>query len=113
LAGERHARRDTSLRRWGYNGGSVYLGKQKVPVNVPRVRDVGSGREMPLKTYEALRSPHVIEKSALALALSGISQRKYEKAAALIPETFGIKSSSVSRHFIRASARALKKFLGE
>lgn len=44
--------------------------------------------------------------------LNGVSQRKYEKAAALIPETFGIKSSSVSRHFIRASALELKKFLG-
>jgi transposase-like protein len=112
LAGESHARRDTSIRRWGYNDGSVYLGKQKVPVSVPRVRDVEACREIPLKTYEALRSPGVIEKSALALVLNGISQRKYEKAATLIPETFGIKSSSVSRHFVKASALELKKFLG-
>ena len=111
LAGKRHSRRETSTRRWGYNDGSVYMGMQKVPVSVPRVRDVEAGREIPLKTYEALRSPRVIEKSALALVLNGVSQRKYEKAASLIPETFGIKSSSVSRHFIKASALELKKFL--
>ena len=111
LAGKSHSRRETSLRRWGYNAGSIYLGKQKAAVRVPRVRDVEASREIQLKTYEALRAPGVIEKSALALALSGVSQRKYEKAAALIPETFGIKHASVSRHFIKASARVLRKFI--
>lgn len=111
LAGESHSRRAAPVRRWGYNGGSVYLGKQKVSVRVPRVRDVAAGREIPLKVYGALRSRGVIEKSALALVLNGVSQRKYEKAAALIPETFGIRSSSVSRHFVTASAAALKAFV--
>lgn len=111
LAGESHSRRGAPVRRWGYNGGSVYLGTQKVSVRVPRVRDVAAGREIPLKVYGALRSRGVIEKSALALVLNGVSQRKYEKAASLIPETFGIRSSSVSRHFVKASAAALKAFV--
>lgn len=111
LAGAAYSRGTGPVQRWGHNAGSVYLGKQKVPVSVPRVRDVAAGREIPLKTYEALRDRRVIEKSALALVLSGVSQRKYEQAAALIPETFGIRHSSVSRHFVRASAKTLREFL--
>jgi len=111
LAGGAYSRGTGPIQRWGSNPGSVYLGKQKVPVSVPRVRDVVAGREIPLKTYEALRGRRVIEKAALALVLSGVSQRKYEQAASLIPETFGIKHSSVSRHFVKASARVLKEFL--
>jgi len=111
LAGVAYSRGTGPVQRWGFNPGSVYLGMRKVLVSVPRVRDVVAGREIPLKTYGALRNPHAIEKSALALVLNGVSQRKYEKAASLIPETFGIKSSSVSRHFIKASARMLREFL--
>jgi len=110
LAGASHSRKDGSIRRWGRNPGSVYLGKQKVAVRVPRVRDVAAGVEIPLKTYERLRSPQVIEDAAMAVVLNGVSQRKYEKVARLIPEAFGIKGSSVSRHFIRASAGKLRRF---
>jgi transposase-like protein len=111
LAGASYSRGTGSIQRWGNNPGSVYLGKQKVPVSVPRVRDMSAGREIALKTYEGFRNKRVIEKSALALVLSGVSQRKYEQAASLIPETFGIKHTSVSRHFVKASARVLKDFM--
>lgn len=111
LAGARYSGGDSAVRRWGYNGGSVYLGKQKVPLKIPRVRDVVEGREIPLPSYEVLRDPRRIEDSALALVINGISQRKYENAATLIPETFGIKHTSISRHFIRASAKKLKEFM--
>ena len=44
LAGPRSERKesDQPLRRWGFQPGSVYLGDQKLPVEVPRVRDVDS-----------------------------------------------------------------------
>ena len=45
LAGPRYQRKgsDQPLRRWGAQAGSVYLGDQKLPVEVPRVRDVVRG----------------------------------------------------------------------
>ena len=38
MVGERHSR-EGSLKRWGSNPGSVFLGNQKLSVQVPRVRD--------------------------------------------------------------------------
>ena len=42
LAGDRYSRKDTQTpnRRWGSQQGSVYLADQKVPLSVPRVRNV-------------------------------------------------------------------------
>ena len=39
--------------------------------------------------------------------MAGISCREYEAAAEAVPEAFGLRRSSVSRRFIRASAREL------
>ena len=41
--------------------------------------------------------------------LGGLSTREYEAAAEAVPEAFGLAKSSVSRRFIRASARALQQ----
>jgi putative transposase len=92
---------------WGSNPGSVYLGDQKVAIEVPRARNRRTGEEMRLATYERLQSPGVIEDLALRRVINGISMRKYEEAALSIPETFGIKRDSVSRRWIRASAKKL------
>src|SRR6476620_6829190 len=50
LVGERYARRGrrTGLVRWAQQRGSIYVGDQKVPVRVPRVRDRRANREVPL-----------------------------------------------------------------
>ena len=45
-----------------------------------------------------------------AQVINGISTRHYEKAAVVVPETFGITKSSVSRKFVQASAQKLKEF---
>lgn len=111
LAGSRYGRGKGSLRRWGYNPGSVCLGGQKVSVKVPRVRNSIDEREIPLKSYKALRDTGIIDDSALGMVLNGLSQRKYSKVATVVPETFGIKHSSVSRRFIRASAKKLRELM--
>jgi len=92
---------------WGSNPGSIYLGDQKVAIEVPRARNRRTGEEMALRSYERLQSPRVIEDLALRRVINGISMRKYEEAALSIPETFGIKRDSVSRRWIRASAKKL------
>jgi transposase-like protein len=92
---------------WGSNPGSIYLGDQKVAIEVPRARNRRTGEEMTLRSYERLQSPRVIEDLALRRVINGISMRKYEEAALSIPETFGIKRDSVSRRWIRASGKKL------
>lgn len=80
-------------------------------MEVNRVRKKGGGKEIPLESYEALQNPRQIDEVGLKRVIGGLSQRKYEKALIGVPETFGIKKSSVSRRFIRASAKKLRKFL--
>lgn len=111
IAGERYSRTHPQFKRWGRNGGSVYLGDQKVSIEVPRVRDVLEDREVSLSSYRELQNARQIDEAVFSRVINGLSARKYEKAALSVPETFGIKKSSVSRKFIRTSARKLKECL--
>jgi len=111
LAGARYTRTHPDLKRWGCNEGSVFLGDQKVPIAVPRVRDILQGKEVPLSSYRGFQSPRSIDEVVFKRLINGISTRKYEKAALEVPATFGIKKSGISRKFIRASARKLKECL--
>ena len=111
IAGARYTRTNPDFKRWGCNEGSVFLGDQKVSVRVPRVRDVSQGKEVPLSSYRDFQNPGSIDEVVFKRLINGISTRKYEKAALEVPATFGIKKSSISRQFIRASARKLKECL--
>ena len=112
LAGTRYARDDGTpgVARWGQQRGSIYLADQKVPITVPRVRDLQAGTELPLATYAQLQTPRAQDVGLFRRVLAGVSTREYEAAAEAVPEAFGIAKSSVSRRFIRASADALRQF---
>jgi len=111
LAGQRYARvdRTAGVVRWGRQRGSIFLADQKVPLLVPRVRDRAAGRELPLATYAALQTPRAQDAGLFRRVLSGLSCREYEAAAEAVPEAFGLRKTSVSRRFIRASARELAR----
>lgn len=113
LAGPRHSRGEglPGHVRWGRQGGSVYLLDQKVPVNVPRVRDRARGTEVRLPLYRSLQSPRGADEGLLLRVLRGISCRSYQAAAEAIPEALGMSPSTVSRRFIRVSARKLAELL--
>jgi putative transposase len=110
LAGRRYARQDgrAGVVRWGTQAGSIYLADQKLPLSVPRVRDQRQGRELALPTYHALQTPRRQDAGLFRRVLGGLSCREYQAAAEAVPEAFGLARSSVSRRFIRASARALR-----
>jgi putative transposase len=108
--GERYDRSGTGIKRWGSNPGSVFVGDQKLKINVPRVRDVEAGEEVQLRSYERLQNPAHLDELALSRVINGISQGKYERAAEHVPETFGIKKTSITRKFIRASGKQLESF---
>ena len=110
LAGERYKREGMEGHdRWGKQWGSVYLRDQKVPILVPRVRNRREGREIVLKSYERLQEPQNGDEGVLKRILHGLSCRSYEACAEAVPEAFGLSGSAVSRRYIRASARELKK----
>ena len=113
LAGPRHARGDghAGIARWGSQAGSVFIADQKLPMQVPRVRDTHAQREVPLATYAALQTPRAHDVGLFRRVLGGLSTREYEAAAEAVPEAFGLAKSSVSRRFIRASARELQRLL--
>ena len=111
LAGARYRRGDglAGHVRWGRQRGSVYLADQKLPIQVPRVRNRLTGQEAPLETYTRLQRPRGADAGLFRRVLKGLSCRDYEGCAEAAPEAFGLSPSTVSRRFIRASARKLKE----
>jgi hypothetical protein len=57
LAGSRYTRIHLDLKSWGCNERSVFLGDQKVPIAVPRIRIVSNGKEVPLSSYRGFQNP--------------------------------------------------------
>ena len=112
LTGQKYSRKagKTSNRRWGAQPGSVYLSDQKVPIVVPRVRDVEANEEVPLEVYHRLQRPKQMDEGLLLRVVNGIATRSYERCAEAVPEAFGLSSSSVSRRFIKASSAKLRQF---
>ena len=112
LAGERYRRGDglPGLVRHGSNPGSVRLGGQRVPIRVPRVRNLAKGSEVPLATHQALsEASGTVNEALLRRVLYGLSCRNYEAAAEAVPGAIGLSSSTVSRQFIEASAAKLRE----
>jgi transposase-like protein len=111
LAGERYVRegRLPGHVRWTPQRGSIYLADQKIPIEVPRVRDQLRNQEVPLPTYERLQAPRALDSGLLHKVLGGLSTREYERCAEAVPEAFGLSASTVSRRFKRASAKKLQE----
>ena len=91
LAGLRYSRRG-SIKRWGSNPGSVFLGNQKLSIRVPRLRDVEENEEVELESYNQLQSPQIVDDRVFVQVLNRISTRKYEKAVEKISTNKGIDS---------------------
>jgi transposase-like protein len=110
LAGARYSRAGgrPEFARWGSQRGSVCLADQKLPIAVPRVRDVARRREVPLAVYGKLQVPRAADEGLFRKVLLGLSCRRYRESAEAVPEAFGLSPSSVSRRFIRASERSLR-----
>ena len=96
--------------RWASSPGSVYLGDQKVPILVPRVRDRKQGAEVPLETYQALREKPEGDETLYKRILLGLSCRDYRACSEAVPEVLGLSRSSVSRRFVTASDGKLREF---
>jgi len=88
LVGKKHQHGKDNVR-WSKQAGSVYLRDQKVPIRVPRVRNKKHNMEIPLVAYQEMQEPHLSDRQTMLKLLNGISTRKYQRSAELIPEVFG------------------------
>jgi len=112
LAGARYRREGgrPGLARHGSNATSVRLAGQRVPLRVPRVRNVAAGTEVPLASLRALRAaPGSVDETLVRRVLYGLSCHNYEAAAEAVPGAIGLSPSTVSRQFIEASAAKLRE----
>lgn len=108
LCGDRHERLEgRQASRHGSQRGVITIAGQKVGIERPRVRS-HSGSEVKLSLYESLQSEDAMPEAVLRRLIRGVSCRDYEGVVDLATEGFGVKRASVSRAFVKASARELR-----
>lgn len=110
LSGPDYAPTDPALQKWASQGGSIYIGDQKVKVQVPRLRNIAFG-EVQLQSYEKMKERGQFSEELLQKMLRGVSERKYEETVVQGAQAFGVSPSSVSRHVVEVTAKKLKEFL--
>ena len=111
IAGVKHSKNPNRLANWwGQDDGHVYFDGKTIPILKPRLRG-NDKKEIPLKTYKMLQNPDGIKEAAHRKIILGLSSRNYEEASESFLKGYGIKKSSISRSFVKATAGQLKEFL--
>lgn len=113
LAGERYSRNkpyDGRYSRWGSNPGSVRIAGERVPFEVPRVRDNHHQQSHSLESYEALHEGVEFSDRLYDNVLLGLSTGDYDRVASQFVDGFGLSQSSASRTFQERSRKALEAF---
>ena len=98
------------IYRHGKQKGYVVYAGRKLGVEHPRLRHPQSG-EVPLESYRAFQANGRIQKAVARRVLRHCSMRNYEGALDDCLQGYGIKRSSVSRHFKATTTQELKELL--
>lgn len=101
---------ERSAHWWGSELGSVCYDGQKILIDHPRLRSKDN-KEIPLSSYKAFQSAKGMSSLMTKRMVLGLSTRNYEEALDGFLRGYGIKKSSVSRHFIKATTEQMKEFL--
>ena len=100
---------ERTVTRYGQQRGMVVIAGQKLPVQRPRIRYTQRCGEAELENYGRLQSPDAMPQSVLRRLVRGVSCRDYEGVVDMAREGFGVKKSSVSRSFVKASAKEVRQ----
>jgi transposase-like protein len=100
---------ERQVTRYGRQRGVVVIAGQKLPVERPRIRYTQRCGEAELENYACLQSPEAMPQSVLRRLVRGVSCRDYEDVVDMAREGFGVKKSSVSRSFVKASAKVVRE----
>jgi transposase-like protein len=96
--------------RWGSEPGYCVVGGQKIPLQRPRVRD-NSKRDVPLGSYELLQQASLMEETVWKKIMNGLTTRRYSDVVKELEQAYGVRKSTISEHFIRASRQRLDRLL--
>lgn len=112
VAGDKHPGRAGGDVRWhGSQRGQIVMDERKLQVERPRLRDK-RGKEVSIPAYEQLRDEQRLMQRIYDIMVTGVSTRKYDEVLPEMAHTVGISKSSVSRHFVKASQKALDELMG-
>lgn len=100
---------ERTVTRYGHQRGVVVIAGQKLPIERPRVRYTQRCGEVDLENYARLQSPEAMPQAVLKRLVRGVSCRDYEGVVDLARQGFGVKKSSVSRSFVKASAKEVRQ----
>ncbi len=110
LCGQRYERvPERTVTRYGHQRGVAVIAGQKLPISRPRMRYTRHCGEAELETYARLQSPDAMPQSVLKRMVRGVSTRDYQGVVDLAREGFGVQKSSVSRSFVKASAKEVRQ----
>jgi len=98
-------------RRHGGQRGWAMLAGQKVPLERPRARHTDGRGEAQLAVYRLLQNPDNLGAAVLRRILHGVSARNYGQVIEQVRRSFGVKRSSVSRHYVRVMADRIRGFV--
>lgn len=98
------------IHRHGSQPGYVVFSGRKVKLERPRLRSVEK-QEVPLASYQAFQEDGQMQRAVARQLTRQCSTRDYEGALEEALEGYGIKRSSVSRHWKAATAQELKKLM--
>lgn len=108
--GQRYERLpERTVTRYGHQRGVAVIAGQKLPIVRPRMRYTRQCGEADLETYARLQSPEAMPQSVLKRLVRGVSCRDYQGVVDLAREGFGVQKSSVSRSFVKASAKEVRQ----
>jgi transposase-like protein len=96
--------------RHGHQLGYVIYGGRKVSLERPRLRSC-EDKEVPLASYQAFQKNDKLQKSVARQLTRQCSTRDYEGAIESCLEGYGIKRSSVSRHWKAATVAELDRLM--
>jgi transposase-like protein len=108
-AGEKYER-GNRYNRWGSNPGSIRIGEEKVPVDVPRFYDKENNKTEESSYYRQLHELPMPTEEVLKKVIKGLSQKDYEEVTKSVMESFGLSQSTISRTFIEESKKRLEEF---
>lgn len=98
------------VRRYGQQRGYVVFGGRKVAIERPRLRS-RKDKEVGLASYGAFQQEGKMQQAVARQLMRQCSSRDYEGAIEGCLKGYGIKRSSVSRHWKAATAKQLEQLL--
>ena len=96
--------------RHGHQPGYVIYGGRKVSLHRPRLRSL-EDKEVPLASYQAFQKDGKLQQAVARQLTRQCSSRDYEGAIDGCLKGYGIKRSSVSRHWKAATAKELERLM--